>query len=61
MGSEVEQLVVRFVRENPSWGYRRIVGELLGLGVAEFSAPHTRRPGLHRVCISKFFSYRMSP
>ncbi len=34
VGNEVEQLVVRFARENPSWGYKRIVGELLGLGVA---------------------------
>jgi transposase InsO family protein len=34
VGSEVAKLVVRFARENPSWGYKRIVGELLGLGVA---------------------------
>ena len=33
VAEEIGELVLRFARENPRWGYQRIVGELGGIGV----------------------------
>jgi putative transposase len=42
LGAEVVELVVRLARENPRWGYLRIVGECRTLGV-RVSATSVRR------------------
>jgi putative transposase len=33
VSGEIRELVLRLARENPRWGYERIVGELAGVGV----------------------------
>ncbi len=42
IGAEVRTLVLRLARENARWGYRRIAGELAGLGI-ELSATSVRK------------------
>jgi putative transposase len=42
ISAEVRALVLRSARENPRWGYRRIGGELAGLGI-EISATSVRK------------------
>ena len=37
LDDRISPLVVRFARENPGWGYPRIAGELLKLGLREFA------------------------
>ena len=34
LAQQTRELVLRLARENPRWGYQRIVGELRGLGIA---------------------------
>jgi hypothetical protein len=53
LDQEVQQLIVRLARENPRWGYQRIQGELLHLGVrvsATAIRSTLRRHGLEPAC-----------
>jgi hypothetical protein len=49
IGNEVREFVLRLARENPSWGYQRIAGEIKGLGLTVSATTVTkimRRAGL---------------
>src|SRR5439155_24635981 len=55
VSEEIRELVLRLARENPRWGYERVVGELGGVdvrvastAVAEFLRPARRPPGDRR-------------
>jgi putative transposase len=37
LDEDTQQLIVRLATENPRWGYQRITGELLRLGVQVFA------------------------
>jgi transposase InsO family protein len=63
VSEEIRELVLRLARENPRWGYQRIVGELAGVGVrvsATTVAKILRQAGLPpadaraRLCWSEF-------
>jgi transposase InsO family protein len=42
VGGEIRELVLRLARENPRWGYQRIVGEINGFGL-KLSATTVRK------------------
>ncbi len=50
VGGEIRELVLRLARENPGWGYQRIVGEINGLGLTV--SPTTVRKILREAGIS---------
>jgi hypothetical protein len=56
IGREIRTLVLRLARENPPWGYHRIVGELKGLGIS-VSATTVRSLSCCRMDLRLFAMY----
>jgi hypothetical protein len=57
----MRELVLRLARENPRWGYQRIVGELAGVGVrisATTVAKILRQAGVSPACVRAQLSWR---
>jgi putative transposase len=61
VSEEIRELMLRFARENPRWGYERIVGELAGVGVrvsATTGAKILRQAGVSPAGVRAQLSWR---
>src|SRR5947208_17147179 len=59
LASQMHQLILRLAAENPSWGYKRIQGELVALGIPQSAGSvwnvlhrHGIEPALRRASVS---------
>jgi putative transposase len=52
LAAELRELVIRLARENPTWGYRRIHGELCRLGYKDRVGASTAWTILHRAGVA---------
>ena len=51
----IRVLVLRLVRENPGWGYRRVHGELLVLGIKVAASTVWEIAGAENLCHQAIF------